>query len=484
MKKINFLAVLLGGFLSAQTTFTIVKDIYPGAVGSNPVNFTVYNGKLYFAASSTVNGTSIGNELWESDGTEAGTKLVSDIIPGQSSSSPSNLTVFNDKIYFTASNMVNGSSTAGLLLSYDATNGVKTISTTVKFGANLTTVGNKLYLKASNTAVTPNTNRLFSVDSNDQVTLTDDNLNVNVIGSIGSKVLANAQLATAPNPFLTQLFGFDGTSTDLIKNINPSTSSYPTNFYYSPALGKTFFNANGGNGAEPWMTDGTEAGTSIVKDINVSGPSAGSGPQNFMEYKGKVYFSASSGLEYGTELWVTDGTESGTMIVKDIVPDTPGSFPEKMVVYKDKLYFIITNGSIKQLWESDGTDAGTKILYTVSSVNALVVYNDNLYFAGRVSNSDVIGSELYKVNLDDANLAVSDVSNSGVKIYPNPSKGTFLINNVKKGTFEMYDFSGRKVEDGKITDGKVSTNVNSGNYILRIKSDDNKINETAKVIVQ
>ncbi|PZU80029.1 MAG: hypothetical protein DI529_16965 [Chryseobacterium sp.] len=484
MKKINFLAVLLGGLLSAQTTFTIVKDIYAGAVGSNPVNFTIYNGKLYFAASSTVNGTSIGTELWESDGTEGGTKLVSDIISGTSSSSPSNLTVFNNKIYFTGSNVINGTNTSGLLLSYDTTDGVKTVSTTAKFGANLTTFGNKLYFKASNTAVTPNTNRLFSVDTNEQIALTDDNLNVSVIGAGGTKVLANAQLTSAPNASLTQLFGFDGTSTALIKNINPTASSYPTNFYYSPALGKTFFNANGGNGAEPWMTDGTEAGTSIVKDINISGPTAGSGPQNFIEYKGKVYFSASNGLENGAELWVTDGTEQGTMMVKDIVPGASASFPEKMMVYKDKLYFFITNNSVKQLWESDGTEAGTKMLSAVSSVNALFVYNNNLYFSGRVSSTDVIGAELYRIDLVDESLAVKDVSNSGIMIYPNPSKGTFLIDNVKSGTFGMYDFSGRLLKAGKISDGKASTNMNSGNYILNIKSDDNKINVTTKVIVE
>jgi hypothetical protein len=48
MRKINYLAFLLSGLLSAQTTFTLVKDIYPGATGSGPSNFTLYKGKLYF----------------------------------------------------------------------------------------------------------------------------------------------------------------------------------------------------------------------------------------------------------------------------------------------------------------------------------------------------------------------------------------------------------------------------------------------------
>ncbi|MPT31475.1 MAG: hypothetical protein E2600_07375, partial [Chryseobacterium sp.] len=76
MRKINFLAILLGGLLSAQTTFTLVKDINPGTSNSSPSNFAILNGKLYFNATYSPTGSSIGTELWESDGTEDGTKLV------------------------------------------------------------------------------------------------------------------------------------------------------------------------------------------------------------------------------------------------------------------------------------------------------------------------------------------------------------------------------------------------------------------------
>jgi ELWxxDGT repeat protein len=201
MRKINYLAFLLSGLLSAQTTFTLVKDIYPGATGSGPSNFTLYKGKLYFSASSSVNGTSIGTELWESDGTEAGTKLVSDNIPGSSSTSPGGLFTFNDKIYFSGTNIVNGTNVSGLLLSYDDVNGIQTVSTVSKFSTNFTKVGNTLYFKATNTSVTPNTQRLYYLDSSGQSVIADDNLNVNTIGFIGNKVLANAQLANAAPVF-------------------------------------------------------------------------------------------------------------------------------------------------------------------------------------------------------------------------------------------------------------------------------------------
>lgn len=124
------------------------------------------------------------------------------------------------------------------------------------------------------------------------------------------------------------------------------------------------------------------------------------------------------------------------------------------------------------------------MLAEVNTITGLYVYNNNLYFSGRVSIADNIGAELYKVNLPDATLAASDISKSEVKIYPNPSKGTFFVSGVKSGTFEMFDYSGRMVKAGKINEGKVSANAAAGNYILKVKSTDNKISQSQKVVIQ
>ena len=109
----------------------LVADIYPGsddkiANSSRPNNLTVFNNKLYFAADDGVN----GEELWVTDGTTQGTQLLADIYPGNAyapysaipddpysygpgfyypaSSRPTNLTVFNNKLYFAADDGVNG----------------------------------------------------------------------------------------------------------------------------------------------------------------------------------------------------------------------------------------------------------------------------------------------------------------------------------------------------------------------------------------
>lgn len=68
-------------------------------VAIDPDDFqVVVNGKLYFAANDDVH----GNELWESDGTPEGTKIVKDILPGSESSDPRDLILFNNNLFFTA----------------------------------------------------------------------------------------------------------------------------------------------------------------------------------------------------------------------------------------------------------------------------------------------------------------------------------------------------------------------------------------------
>ena len=77
----------------------LVADINRGAESSNPSNLTVFNDLIYFSADD---GTGEGIELWRTDGTRNGTRLVADINRGQGSSSPSNFAVVGDSLYFVA----------------------------------------------------------------------------------------------------------------------------------------------------------------------------------------------------------------------------------------------------------------------------------------------------------------------------------------------------------------------------------------------
>lgn len=81
----------------------MVKDINPGPADSYPQYLTVMGSSLYFRAN---NGTN-GHELWKTDGTEAGTVMVKDIASGSTSSSPKNLIDVNGVLYFTANDGTN-----------------------------------------------------------------------------------------------------------------------------------------------------------------------------------------------------------------------------------------------------------------------------------------------------------------------------------------------------------------------------------------
>jgi ELWxxDGT repeat protein len=81
----------------------LVKDIHPGIGWSDPTHFVDFDGELYFVASDPSN----GREVWKTDGTTLGTVRVTDIAQGGASSSPEELTVVDDYLFFSAQSDTN-----------------------------------------------------------------------------------------------------------------------------------------------------------------------------------------------------------------------------------------------------------------------------------------------------------------------------------------------------------------------------------------
>ncbi len=139
--------------------------------------------------------------------------------------------------------------------------------------------------------------------------------------------------------------------------------------------GTAFFTANDGiNGAELWKSDGTAAGTMVIEDSDPftggikPGP-PGSLPGNLTNVNGTLFFTANDGSN-GVELWMSDGTPAGTTLVEDIIPgadETPNtpdsSSPTWLTNVNGTLYFAADDGTNGvELWRSDGTPAGTTIV--------------------------------------------------------------------------------------------------------------------------
>ena len=207
-----------------------------------------------------------------------------------------------------------------------------------------------------------------------------------------------------------ELFYSNGTSsgTGIVKDINPGsgssnprigTNSYGTQYSVFNS-GVLYFTAtDGSNGTELWRSDGTSSGTVMIKDINSGSGSSAMG--SMVLFNNRVYFNAYEGSN-GYELWVSDGSSVGTKIVKDIRAGSSSSYPSALTASDDVLYFIANDGSNgTELWKTDGTEEGTELVKDIrpgsstSSPNGLF-FNKNdemLYF---YANDGVNGTELWK----------------------------------------------------------------------------------------
>ncbi len=162
----------------------------------------------------------------------------------------------------------------------------------------------------------------------------------------------------------------------LVKDIAPGASaSKPKDF---EMVGSTlYFTAEtAATGRELYKSNGTEAGTVLVKDIwPGSGGSGfdGTGLAEFAAVGNTLYFAAKTSTT-GYELWKSDGTAAGTVMVKDIYPGIGSAYPNAWAVHYGGLYFAASNGTQgHELWKISVPKPGPDgVINQVSAVNALV----------------------------------------------------------------------------------------------------------------
>jgi ELWxxDGT repeat protein len=191
-----------------------------------------------------------------------------------------------------------------------------------------------------------------------------------------SKLVFSGQAEESDNTYGAEPWVSDGTAagTFMLKDINVGDEgSYPN--FFTAFNGFLYFAAlDTSVGIELWRTDGTTAGTVLVKDIDpntYSGVHQSSNPNNFIVFKGKLYFSASSG-QSGYELFSSDGTAEGTQLFIDLSPPANyDSNPKSFTIFNDKLFFVVNDYSHGyELWSTDGTVAGTSLLKDIARPGA------------------------------------------------------------------------------------------------------------------
>lgn len=471
-------AIFSTTFSFGQTPY-LVKDMNPGTESGITwiTDFECSDGLYYYMAGD---GTA-GNELWRSDGTDAGTFMVKNINPNEANvQNVSDIYPFNGGVLFGGEDDVNGKepwfsdgTEAGTFMLADIELG--TLNSIVL--AHWAEINGKAVFMA------------FYESSGQELMVTDGTvagtglLKELSTGGLTSSGVIGTGYAAGFVEFQNELYFLgndsnndwelwktDGTSSGTIrvKDINPGTTSgMDTGFnidqYYIFNNEMYFIADDGTNGVEVWRTDGTDAGTQMLSDINTTGDAyqSGSSRPYFFEYNSELFFIADDGTN-GIEIWKTDGSDAGTTMLKNINPGGDGATGPGFINSNGILMFGAEDfNSGIELWKSDGTEAGTEEVLEINPGTSggigyrKINFNGSMYFTG-ISTTD--GAELWKTDGTTAGtVMVKDV-------YPGNWSGMIQVGGMHVVNDLMY-YVGSSLATGQElwqTDGSEAGTVCAG----------------------
>jgi len=307
-----------------------VADVLPGSGGSRPAHFTSFQAKLYFAAWADGH----GRELWASDGTAAGTTLAQDVLKGIGSSDPMHLT----------------SSADGTLMFFSA----------------------------------------FSPESGRELWVSD-----------GTISFGRAEPVPRRNNVVEE-------GTQLVADIMPGTGlgSEPSELVALFDSYIAFVADDDVHGTQIWISDGTSMGTGRLTNIG----SRGCSPRGLIVFDGRLYFTADDGV-HGRELWrvggislsfaatrqdlseffIGPGPAVSEQLVEDILPGAKGSNPKGLATFTPSEAHEAAFANIpllifeanQRLWFHDGITTRKSLSRTFSDFSlrtSFVTLNDRVYF--------------------------------------------------------------------------------------------------------
>lgn len=461
-----------GGIESLEQRRLLSADIVADFVGFHPTESIILNGITYFGADDGVH----GRELWRTDGTEQGTLMVKDLVPGAEGSGVQGFDIVNGRFLFFTK--------IGQELALWTTEGTK--ASTVRlasfgpteiggpFTALLGSPGQQRLcmiiqdVNQTSTAELWSTDgtaegtsrvRSFASDIEPQFASTDNfafghyrltHVNGRMLfvadyhlwASDGTPertmdltakipALANApphdMIAAGDFAYFGRGFGdeelwtTDGTvqGTKLLKVLGSGSAGYT----FTLVAGRLFLvQTEAGEIRKLWTSDGTAGGTSVIYQSDFWTPLHSVSP-----FGDKVIFSTDDGV-HGAELWASDGTQSGTHMIKDVTPGATGSFLGSFITIDGIAYFgnyvdynETHDHGRHQLWRSDGTEEGTYLVKDFGIQNSSLFMqelNGKLYI--EIGNADE-GRRVETQLLDPATMTVPQ----------GPAQGTTrLVNNV------------------------------------------------------
>ncbi len=331
----------------------MVRDLCPGDCDSFPVAFVPAQGKAFFLGLDRDFGH---DQLWRTDGTQQGTVKLTNFQGSFGFIVPFQGVPFGGSFVFTAADFFHGTELWHSDGTPQGTGLLADLNPADVGGSNptdLKAVGDKVYFIATEGISGP---KLWVSDGTDAGTavVVDKDPAFQDLTDAGGRVFFVSLGETSS----FGLWVTDGTPAGTLQ-LTPDDVNVQGSAGVCAVGSQLFFVAiDPDHGEELWVSDGTPAGTRLVEDLAPGQP--GSSPRNLTAFHGNLYFSAVA-AQSGPELWRSDGTPGGTVLVKDIdLRPNSGSGPRLFAELAGRLYFFAQDEEHGlELWRTDGTTDGT-----------------------------------------------------------------------------------------------------------------------------
>ncbi len=405
----------------------LIRDLCPGTCGSRfPYwsELAALGDEVVFAADDGVHGL----ELWITDGSALGTRMVADLRPGYASSFIQRLTSASDQVFFVAH-------------VDDSRDALWRTDGTAKGTYSITPPGPPESFAPSSIHSGPGFLYLCNAAWGGQAGLwRSDGSSAgttfvaavdcwqNSIGKRGTMTVGPTGVlyfqGSPPASNDEELWRSDGTAagTWRVKDIVPGAEgSWPIGLSW---LGSDLlFTASGaGSFGGLWRTDGTEAGTVVIPLADDAYPFSGWGA-SWSVAGGRYYFVATDAA-HGSEPWVYDGLAASR--VADLVPGPDSAivsaYPDYFVpffeAFGSQVLFSATDGVFgTELWRTDGTEAGTVRVSDIAPGPASL--HLPIFWGGAVSSlggrpvivehQPTTGERLWRLNAGGTEMELVDV---------------------------------------------------------------------------
>jgi len=401
-----------------ETGTGYLKEDVKTLISWNVTERAVVNNTLIFVGDTQNEGT----ELWVTDGTEAGTVLLKDIYTGDKDADPEDFFVTQDKskLFFTAQTENEGRE---IWVTDGTTEGTKLLKDihngTLGDDINsITEMNGHVYFEANG--------KLWKTDGTPENTIEIANADERYL------IVLNNELYFHDSKSMFKTNGtVAGTSKVNPDNVGVEWRSFPVLFNDEIYFGGSILDRNNQiSENELWKTDGTTEGTVLVKVIDSD---FGVNPARFIKVGNELIFNAVTKNE-GQELWRTDGTESGTVLIKDYAAGSTG---------------FIAN-------------------FTTPAFHAVV--NNILVFSANANEG--LGVELYEYK-NGATASVNNFFQSKLQLHY--AENTIHLKNwePQNPTLKIYNILGKEVLKTIInkTESTIEINLKKGVYIARYFSE-------------